>query len=125
MSQRFSQRPSRRTIRVRFTSADDEGCGRPCGAVGAALPLWWPLDGGGREAPAVRMLHTVGMTDEQSGPVRQPDSEGDTGRIVVVTPDGMGISSSEPSQGSEPDEERTMQARTNELLARWRAGERP
>ncbi len=25
----------------------------------------------------------------------------------------------------EPDEERTMQARTNELLARWRAGERP
>jgi hypothetical protein len=53
------------------------------------------------------MLHTVGMTDEQSGPGRQPDSEGDTGRIVVVTPDGMGISSSEPSQGREPDEERT------------------
>ena len=26
---------------------------------------------------------------------------------------------------AEPDEERAMQARTNELLARWRAGERP
>ena len=26
---------------------------------------------------------------------------------------------------AEPDDERAMQARTNELLARWRAGERP
>jgi len=26
---------------------------------------------------------------------------------------------------AEPDGERAMQARTNELLARWRAGERP
>jgi probable rRNA maturation factor len=26
---------------------------------------------------------------------------------------------------ADPDEERAMQARTNELLAAWRAGERP
>ena len=50
------------------------------------------------------MLHTVGMTDQQSGQDRHPDSDGDPGRIVVVTPDGMGVSSSETSEGKEPDE---------------------
>jgi len=105
MSQRFHQRPSGRTIRVDPTSPDDEGSGRPCGAVGAALPLWWPLDGGGREASAVRLRQTVGMTDQQSAQDKPPDPDGDSGRIVVVTPDGMGVSTPNSTGGDSSDKD--------------------
>ena len=92
MSQRFHPRPSGRTIPVGSGSTDDEGSGRPCGAVGAALPLWWSLGGGGRKAPAARMGETVRMTDQQSPQGSQPDEENEPARIVVVTQDGMGVS---------------------------------
>ena len=92
MSQRFHPRPSGRTIPVGSGSTDDEVSGRPCGAVGAALPLWWSLGGGGRKAPAARMRQTVRMTDQHSPQGSQPDEENEPARIVVVTQDGMGVS---------------------------------
>src|SRR6476620_4420975 len=103
MSHTFRPRPSGRTIPVRCGSTDDEDSGRPCGAVGAALPLWWSLDGGGRKASAVRMRQTVGMTDQQSPQGSQPDEENEPGRIVVVTQDGMGVSSGSGRDGSDED----------------------
>jgi hypothetical protein len=105
MSQRFHPRPSGRTIPVGSGSTDDEVSGRPCGAVGAALPLWWPLDGGGREASAVRLRQTVGMTDQQSAQDKPPDPDGDSGRIVVVTPDGMGVSTPNSTGGDSSDKD--------------------
>src|SRR5690348_12883687 len=102
MSRRFRPRPPGRTIPVRRSSVDDDFSGRPCGAVGAALPLWWSLDGGGREAPTVRMRHTVRMSDHGSGQDSQPTDDGESGRVVVVTPDGMGVST--PSESGAADE---------------------
>jgi hypothetical protein len=62
---------------------------------------------GADRPPLFAILQTGRMTDQQSGQGRQPDSDGDAGRIVVVTPDGMGVSSGEASEGKQPDEERT------------------
>ena len=86
---------------MRSGSADDEVSGRPCGAVGAALPLWWSLDGGGRKASAVRMRQTVGMSDQHSAEGSQPTEDSDSGRVVVVTPDGMGVSGPTDAEGSD------------------------
>ena len=82
--------------------------GRPCGAVGAALPLWWSLDGGDREAPAVRMRQTVPMSDQHSAEGDQPTEDTQTtesGRVVVVTPEGMGVANpgSDGSPGAGPN----------------------
>ena len=103
MSQRFHPRPSGRTIPVGSGSTDDEVSGRPCGAVGAALPLWWSLGGGGRKAPAARMRQTVRMTDQHSPQGSQPDEENEPARVVVVTQDGMGVST--PGRGRDGSDE--------------------
>jgi hypothetical protein len=63
---------------------------------GAALPLWWPLGGGGRKAPAARMRQTDVMSEQaqrqQDVQDSSADQQEDGGRIVVVTQDGMGVS---------------------------------
>ena len=51
------------------------------------------------------MLQTVGMTEQERDQGSQPDSVGDGGRIVVVTPDGMGVSAGS-SGGEESGDER-------------------
>ena len=52
------------------------------------------------------MRQTVRMTDQHSPQGSQPDEENEPGRIVVVTQDGMGVSS--PGSGREgADEEST------------------
>src|SRR4029453_18201907 len=102
MSQRFQPGPPQRTIPVRPGSVDDEVSGRPCGAVGAALPLWWSLDGGGREASAVRVGQTGPMSEQKSG---QRSEDGEPGGVVVVTQDGMGVSSPGSTGRDGADEE--------------------
>ena len=49
------------------------------------------------------MRQTVGMTDQQSPQGSQPDEENEPGRIVVVTQDGMGVSSGSGRDGSDEE----------------------
>ena len=51
------------------------------------------------------MRQTVGMTDQQSAQDNPPDPDGDSGRIVVVTPDGMGVSTPNTTAGNASDDD--------------------
>ena len=65
------------------------------------------------------MRQTVGMTEQQGPQGSQPDEENEPGRVVVVTQDGMGVST--PGSGREGADEESGPTRPTSWSSRPRS----